>query len=124
MFAMLQRTHVRVKPFRGDSPKVLDRALPAAQRAGVRVILDVYPLNRTAFSYDPATRSALFATYLQTLARSYPQVTEFIVGNEPNEAYFWQPQFGPTGEQVSGAAFLQVLSAAYDPSRPSTRRFA
>ena len=52
--------------------------------------------------------------YLQTLARRYPQVTEFIVGNEPNEAFFWQPQFGPAGEQVSAAAFEKLMAASYD----------
>jgi hypothetical protein len=92
----------------------LDRSLPAAARAGMRIVFDVYPLDAFAFSTSPETRAALFAAYLQTLASRYPQVSDFIVGNEPNESYFWQPQFGPAGEQVSAAAFLRVMAAAYD----------
>jgi hypothetical protein len=92
----------------------LDRSMPAADRAGMRIVFDVFPLEATAFGTDAGTRSALFSAYLQTLARRYPQVTDFIVGNEPNEAYFWQPQFGPSGEQLSGAAFARLLASAYD----------
>jgi hypothetical protein len=92
----------------------LDRSLPVAAHAGVRVVFDVYPTEAWALSVDPETRAALFAAYLQTLARTYPQVTEYIVGNEPNESYFWQPQFGPAGEQVSAAAFGRLLAVSYD----------
>jgi hypothetical protein len=92
----------------------LDRAVPAAAKAGIHVVFDVYPVDRTAFTVDPDTRAVLFAAYLQTLARTYPQVQDFIVGNEPNESYFWQPQFGAGGVQRSGAAFLRVMTAAYD----------
>jgi hypothetical protein len=92
----------------------LDRSLPAAARAGIRIVFDVYPMDEFAFSSSPESHAGLFAAYLQTLARHYPQVNDFIVGNEPNESYFWQPQFGPAGEVVSAAAFLKVMSAAYD----------
>jgi hypothetical protein len=92
----------------------LDRALPAAAKAGVRFVFDVYPVDPKAFTVDAGTRATLFAAYLQKLARTYPEVTDYIVGNEPNESYFWQPQFGSGGEQVSAAAFLRVLAAAYD----------
>lgn len=101
-------------PTRIQERGFLDRSLPAAARAGIRIIFDVYPLDTTAFSVDPADRGRLFAAYLQTLARTYPQVRDYIVGNEPNEAYFWQPQFGPSGEQASASAFLPVMAAAYD----------
>jgi hypothetical protein len=101
-------------PTRIQERGFLDRSLPAAAPAGIRVVFDVYPLDTTAFSVDPVARGRLFAAYLQTLARAYPQVRDYIVGNEPNEAYFWQPQFGPSGEQASAAAFLPVIAAAYD----------
>jgi hypothetical protein len=93
----------------------LDRALPVAARAGVRVVLDVYPSDPYAFTGgSPEVRAMLFGAYLQTLARRYPQVTDFIVGNEPNERYFWRPQFGAGKRQVSAAAFLRMMTAAYD----------
>ena len=95
--------------------RFLDRALPAAARAGVRVVLDVYPSDRYAFTAgSPGVRATLFGAYLQTLARRYPQVTAFIVGNEPNESYFWRPQFGAGRRQASAAAFLRMMTAAYD----------
>jgi hypothetical protein len=80
----------------------------------MRIVLDVYPTEAAAFALDGEARAALFAAYLQTLARRYPQVTDYIVGNEPNEGFFWQPQFGPAGEQLSGASFARLLAAAYD----------
>ena len=92
----------------------LDRALPVAAQAGIRIVFDVYPTDPFAFTSSPEAGAPLFGAYLQTLARRYPQVTDYIVGNEPNESYFWQPQFGPGGEQVSAAAFLRVMTAAYD----------
>ena len=93
----------------------LDRALPAAARADVRVILAVYPSDRYGFTAgSPELRATLFGAYLQTLARRYPQVNDFIVGNEPNESYFWRPQFGPGKKQVSAAAFLRMMTVAYD----------
>lgn len=92
----------------------LDRTLPVAAREGVRVVFDVYATEAPAFALDTDTRIALFAAYVQTLARTYPQVRDFIIGNEPNEAYFWQPQFGPAGEQLSAPLFLRMLAASYD----------
>ena len=92
----------------------LDRSLPAAQRAGIRVIFSVYSTEATGISADPSVRVGLFAAYLQKLARTYPYVTTFIVGNEPNEAYFWQPQLAPDGAQVSAALYEQLLAASYD----------
>ncbi|HEU0303479.1 MAG TPA: hypothetical protein VFR32_02755 [Gaiellaceae bacterium] len=92
----------------------LDRALPAADRAGVRIVFDVYPVDPFAFTASPETRAALFAAYLKTVARRYPQVTDYIVGNEPNESYFWKPQFGKSGRQASAWTFLPVIAAGYD----------
>jgi hypothetical protein len=92
----------------------LDRALPAAAAAGIRIVFDVYPTDPLAFTSSPEARAPLFAAYLQTVARRYPQVTDYIVGNEPNEFYFWRPQFGKSGRQASAWGFLPVMTAAYD----------
>ena len=77
-------------------------------------MFDVFSIDPFAFGAATETRAALFASYLQKLARTYPQVTDFIVANEPNERYFWRPQFTPAGAQASGADFLRVLARAYD----------
>ncbi|PWU25518.1 MAG: hypothetical protein C5B48_00870 [Candidatus Rokuibacteriota bacterium] len=100
-------THIQEKAF-------LDRAIPAAQRAGIRIVFSVYPTDATGISADIDGRLPLFVAYLQTLARTYPSVTTFIVGNEPNEAHFWQPQLAPDGTQLSAGLYERLLAASYD----------
>ena len=53
-----------------------------------------------------------FAAFTAHLARTFPSVKEFIVGNEPNQTRFWQPQFGAGGGAC--VAFTRVLAASYD----------
>ena len=36
---------------------------------------------------------SLFGSYVGALASIYPQVRQFVIGNEPNQPVFWQPQF-------------------------------
>ena len=94
--------------------KFLDRAVPVAEQANIRLVFDVFAIDPLAFGIGTETRATLFGAYLQKLARTYPEVTDFIVANEPNEAFFWRPQFGPGGVQASAADFLRVLTRAYD----------
>jgi hypothetical protein len=94
--------------------KFLDRAVPAADQLDIRLVFDVFAVDPLAFGIDTETRATLFGAYLQKLARTYPQVKDFIVANEPNEAFFWRPQFGAGGKQASAADFLRVLTRAYD----------
>jgi hypothetical protein len=98
-------TEIVEKPF-------LDRALPVAERSGVRVVFSVSPLRPRSIT---ATRRApaQFVAFLQLLARTYPQVDHFIVGNEPNQPRFWQPQF-VNGKPASARAYYRVLALAYD----------
>ena len=94
--------------------KFLDRAVPVAEGSGIRTVFDVFAIDPLAFGINTETRATLFGAYLQKLARTYPEVTDFIIANEPNEAFFWRPQFGPEGEQASAVDFLRVLTRAYD----------
>jgi hypothetical protein len=41
-------------------------------------------------------------------------VTDYIVGNEPNQPRFWRPQFDERGNRVGCSAYAGVLAAAYD----------
>ena len=50
-----------------------------------------------------------FGAWLAELARQYPDVREFVVGNEPNQPAFWRPQFAGT-RQVSAATFGHFLA--------------
>jgi len=91
----------------------LDRALPAARAQGVKVVFHVFALSPTALTGSPAAIEE-FTGFLELLARTYPQVREYVVGNEPNQPRFWQPQFTPTGGTVAAAAYAQLLARSYD----------
>ncbi|MGH3104825.1 MAG: hypothetical protein ACRDN6_12095 [Gaiellaceae bacterium] len=91
----------------------LDRSLPQAAARGVGVVFSVYPARAAAIAATPGS-SAQFTQFLQLLARTYPQVREFIVGNEPNQPRFWQPQFNPDGSPASAAAYQDLLARSYD----------
>jgi len=91
----------------------LDRALPAARAQGIRVVFHVFALNPTALTASPGATEE-FAAFLELLARTYPQVREYVVGNEPNQPRFWQPQFIPTGRGAAAAAYADLLARSYD----------
>src|ERR671937_433703 len=63
-------------------PGLLDRTLPYAAADGIRVVLTVYAARARQFTDSP-TAAAQFASFLERLARSYPQVEDFVIGNEP-----------------------------------------
>jgi hypothetical protein len=87
--------------------------LPQAQTAGVRIIFAVAPMRPGDLTSSPSA-PAQFATYVAQVARSFPQVKDFVIGNEPNQTYFWRPQFDPGGRPVSAAAYEPVLAQSYD----------
>jgi hypothetical protein len=100
------RTDIFEKPF-------LDRTIPQATAAGIQVVLSVYPLRAGTANASPAA-TGRFCGYMALLARTYPQVTTFIVGNEPNQPRFWQPQFDATGQPAAGAQYETLLATCYD----------
>lgn len=85
----------------------LARSLPVAQAKGVSIVFAVYPLRARLLS-DPASMSA-FLAFLELVARSYPQVTQFQVGNEPNVNFF-----SPSPCESAPETYVQMLAAAYD----------
>jgi len=91
----------------------LEPALMRAQEAGVRIVFALYGERPTTFTEDGGTPEA-FASWVTLVARTYPQVSRYVIGNEPNQPRFWRPQFDDDGEQASAAAFGPVLAAAYD----------
>jgi hypothetical protein len=89
----------------------IEQMLPFAQARGVKVVFAVYPAKpRSA----PTTAAAAgqFAAFAAHVARTFPTVKEFIVGNEPNQTRFWQPQFDGGGGAC--VAFTRMLAASYD----------
>ena len=94
-------------------PGLLDRTLPTAAAHGVRIVLTVYASHPAQFTQSP-TAEAQFAGFLERLALAYPEVKDFVVGNEPNQPRFWQPQFAPDGSEAAGGAYEELLARCYD----------
>jgi hypothetical protein len=91
----------------------LDRTIPSALQAGLRVVLAIYPYPPREIEAglgSPAT----FGAYVSTVARVFPQVRQFVIGNEPNQPAFWRPQFRKSGTNASASAFGRYLAAGYD----------
>lgn len=95
-----------------DKP-FLDRALPQARARGIRIVFAVYPARATGATESPDAPAA-FAAYVELLARTYPQVKHFVIGNEPNQPRFWRPQFAADGTAIAAATFYPVLARSYD----------
>ena len=91
----------------------LDKAVPEATRQGLKVVLAVYPYPPRALAKTRAEARA-FARYVAMVARQYPQVRQFVIGNEPNQPAFWRPQLSRAGVVLSAPAFGRYLAAAYD----------
>jgi len=91
----------------------LDQTIPAALAAGLRVVLTVYPYPPREVEAGLASPTA-FGAYVASVATAFPDVKQFVIGNEPNQPAFWRPQFAPDGSNASAAAFGPYLAAAYD----------
>ncbi len=100
-------------PLRIQDGDALDRAIPVAQLAGLRVALAVYPYPPREVEDGTATPTG-FAAWLTRVAARYPSVKQFVVMNEPNQPAFLRPQFGPAGTNVSAARAGAFLAAGYD----------
>ena len=91
----------------------LDRAVPAAVAAGITPVFAVYPYPPSQIEGGGVSPEA-FGTWLRSVADAFPQVTTFIVGNEPNLNTFWRPQGNGAGQILSGASFGPFLAAGYN----------
>ena len=91
----------------------LDAYLANATAAGIRVMILIAP-NRARALTGSAGSTGEFVRFVAQVARSYPQVKDFGVGNEPNQPRFWQPQFSSSGRALACGAYERVLAQAYD----------
>lgn len=55
-----------------------------------------------------------FAAFAAAIAKRYPSITEFVVGNEPNNNRFWLPQFALDGSDAAAVAYESLLARTYD----------
>jgi len=51
---------------------------------------------------------------VQHVAQTFPQVKDYVIGNEPNQPYFWLPQFDGADRPVAASAYEPLLAASYD----------
>jgi hypothetical protein len=91
----------------------LDRYVANATAAGIRLVVLISPTRARALTGSPSARSD-FVRFVVQVARTYPQVKEIGVGNEPNQPRFWQPQFSNSGKSLACGAYERVLAQAYD----------
>jgi hypothetical protein len=95
----------------GDRP-LLDLTVAAARSAGLSVVFAAYPYPPREVA-EGLARPEAFGAWLAELARQYPNVRQFVVGNEPNQPAFWRPQFAGAS-QLSARTFGPFLAAGYD----------
>lgn len=97
----------------GDDAIVLQNASAAAQLDGVRLVLSIYPRDSRTTPLSSLARGE-FAQYAASIARRFPGITDFVVGNEPNLNRFWMPQFGAGGVDLAARSYELLLATTYD----------
>jgi hypothetical protein len=91
----------------------LGNAVRAADAEGMQVFVSVWNGLGNATPRTVRLRRQ-FAGYSAALAREFPHVRDFVVGNEPNLNTFWRPQFGADGRDVAASGYLDLLARTYD----------
>ena len=91
----------------------LDRYIANATANGIRVVILISPSRARALS-GSTTAVGQFVRFAAQVARSYPQVKDIGVGNEPNQPRFWQPQFSASGAGLACSSYQRVLAQSYD----------
>ncbi|HEY1513625.1 MAG TPA: hypothetical protein VGF66_07715, partial [Gaiellaceae bacterium] len=97
----------------GDDEIVLRNASAAAQLDGVRLIVSIYPRDWRSVPLTSSARGQ-FASYAASIAKEFPAIRDFIVGNEPNLNLFWMPQFGLDGVDLAARSYELLLARTYD----------
>ena len=97
----------------GDNLIVLQNASAAAQLDGIRLVLSIYPRDWRTTPRSSQARGE-FAQYAASIARRFPGITDFVVGNEPNLSRFWMPQFGAGGVDLAARSYELLLAKTYD----------
>ena len=102
-------------------------AMTRAKANGIAVEFDLYPLHSMAFTggtrcapnADPegcgdTTKIQEFAGWTARVARSFPNVHQFVVMNECNQPLFVNPQWDTNGTNTSAEICGRALAASYD----------
>jgi Bacterial Ig domain len=91
----------------------LRNAVAAAEAHGLRPVVSIYNVNSVQAPGDPILNGE-FAEFAQDVVLTLPTVTTFVVGNEPNSSYYWQPQFDTRGGDLAATTYEALLARTYD----------
>jgi hypothetical protein len=91
----------------------LDAVTAAAKLDSIKIYLSVLNAGSRTTPLS-ATDQASFAVFTAAIAKRYPTITEFVVGNEPNNNRFWLPQFALDGSDAAAVAYESLLAKTYD----------
>lgn len=94
------------------SPQGLQAAADCARLQNVTPVLAIYPAAPDLIGPNNAAQNA-FASFVALVGQAFPQVQNFIVGNEPNVNRFWQPQF-VGGQDAAARDYEHTLAKSYD----------
>ncbi|HEX5449107.1 MAG TPA: hypothetical protein VFW85_03530 [Gaiellaceae bacterium] len=94
------------------SPAGLQAAADCARLQNVTPVLAIFPTRPTLIGSSDSAQSA-FASFVALVGQAFPQVRNFIVGNEPNVNRFWQPQF-VGGQDAAARDYEHTLAKSYD----------
>jgi hypothetical protein len=97
-----------VIPFQAE----LQLAIDCAKLNNVRPILALYPAKPNAIGSNAVAQSQ-FAEFAGLVGQAFPDVQDFIVGNEPNVNRFWQPQY-VNGKDAAATDYEHTLARSYD----------
>jgi hypothetical protein len=103
----------RSEPTTVQQQDQLERAITTADLRGLRVLLSIAPGHSTDVTGDP-NGVKKFAAYTALVARAFPSVTDFIIGNEPNLGRFWFPTYNRNRSIAAAATYEAALAASYD----------
>ncbi len=115
----LRQTVVTVRWQPSDPLALAERPLldltVAAARDGRGSASSSRPIRtRPARSRHGLARPEAFGAWLAELARRYPEVRQFVVGNEPNQPAFWRPQFARREAAVRRGRSARSSRLGYD----------
>ena len=86
--------------------------LVQARAHRIDIVFALYPKRPNALAGSAAVNA--FASWAAGLARTFPQVRRYVIGNEFNQPRFFQPQFLADCRPASGATYMELLAKTYD----------
>ena len=83
-----------------------------AATAGLRILVTVTGAPQSAPIDNPSRDT--YCAYIRGVLARYPMINDIVIWNEPNLAFFWQPQFDASGTSVAPAAYEALLARCWD----------